>query len=81
MLDLIYSGNEKQAYQFLEKAWVTSTSDKRKFIKEFQKQLETSPYWREIKVMNRTKNYKCEDVEPNHERPLTYVVHGDGYIK
>jgi len=52
MLDLIYSGNEKSAWEFLDLAWPKNGQDKNDFKKEFQNQLEKSPYYEEIKKLN-----------------------------
>jgi hypothetical protein len=99
MLDLIYSGNEKEAYRFLDKAWPPlprksgptppgyvkltlpasgpNIRKKQNFVREFRRQLAISPYWQEISAMNRKQKYNCAEVEPNHERALTYIVHGE----
>lgn len=52
MLDLIYSGNAKVAWQFFDKAWLSGVAGKKEFKQAFQTQLETSPYWTQIKKMN-----------------------------
>ena len=49
MLDMIYSGNPDQAYQFLDLAWPKQlSSEKDRFRQDFVNQLHTSPYWSEI---------------------------------
>jgi hypothetical protein len=52
MLDLIYSGNAKVAWQFFDKAWLPGVAGKKEFMQSFQTQLEKSPYWTQIKKMN-----------------------------
>ena len=52
MLDLIYSGNAKIAWQFFDKAWLPGMAGKKEFMQSFQIQLEKSPYWTQIKEMN-----------------------------
>ncbi len=44
MLDLIYSGHAKEAYQFLDQAWPPSRAGKETFVSEFRAQLARSPY-------------------------------------
>ncbi|MHC4712772.1 MAG: hypothetical protein ACYTAN_05790 [Planctomycetota bacterium] len=53
MLDLIYTGNEKTALEFLDMAWKPGYPGKGGRLKEFRSQLAQSPYWPEIKEMNR----------------------------
>ncbi len=48
MLDLIYSGHGKTAWQFLDMAWPQQVGGKPAFIRDFNKQLKTSPYWKSI---------------------------------
>ena len=45
MLDLIYSGNMKSAWELLDLSWPTDKPGKSKFRKAFLKQLSTSPYY------------------------------------
>ena len=52
MLDLIYSGNTKVAWQFFDKAWLPGVAGKKEFMKSFQAQLKKSSYWTQIKEMN-----------------------------
>ena len=54
MLDLIYSGNDYQAWRFAELAWNPSCPGIAQFLKDFKLQLAQSPYWTEIKEMNNT---------------------------
>lgn len=53
MLDLIFTGNRKKAYEFFDRAWQGDKEGKKKFIRKFKTQLSKSPYWREIRKMNR----------------------------
>lgn len=63
MLELMYSGNGKSAWQFLDQVWsnqdVTWEStlpkrsvNKQQFIAEVKEQLAKSPYWQDVKMMN-----------------------------
>ncbi len=52
MLDLIYSGNARQAWELLDQAWRGEAAEKAEFLHEFRAQLATSPYWPQIKAMN-----------------------------
>ncbi|MCX6717310.1 MAG: hypothetical protein NTU76_01375, partial [Candidatus Taylorbacteria bacterium] len=52
MLDLIYSGNEKTAWEFFNQAWPKDVPGKEKFKAEFQQVLEASPNYEEIKKFN-----------------------------
>jgi hypothetical protein len=52
MLDLIYTGNMDSAWKFFDKAWDKSFNGKKKFLREFREQLQTSPYWFQIRKMN-----------------------------
>ena len=48
MLDLIYTGNEELAWQFLDLVWPAQKQGKALFIRDFKKQLLESQYWRMI---------------------------------
>ena len=50
MLDIIYSGNMKSAWELLDLSWPTDKPGKSKFRKAFFKQLSTSPYYRYISL-------------------------------
>ncbi len=61
MLELIYSGNGKSAWEFLDSVWpkrdLTYEGEKdpvtkQQFIEQFKKQLATSPYWNDVKALN-----------------------------
>ncbi len=52
MLDLIYSGHQAEAWQFLDMAWPGQIRGKDAFRRDFMEQLRTSPYWKSIKQMN-----------------------------
>jgi hypothetical protein len=60
MLNLIYSGNEKTAWEFFEKAWPTDLPDKRQFARDFRNRLTKSLYWREVRMMNEGKKI-CQE--------------------
>jgi hypothetical protein len=53
MLDLIYTGNEKAAWDFFEKAWPKPRNGKQSSLREFQEVLFSSQYWPQIREMNR----------------------------
>ena len=53
MLDLIFTGNSKKAYEFFDRAWQGDKEGKKKFIRKFKTQLSKSPYWHKIRKMNR----------------------------
>lgn len=48
MLDLIYTGNEDLAWQFLDLVWDIRKQGKELFIRDFKKQLAGSEYWQMI---------------------------------
>lgn len=52
MLEWIYSGHAKLAWEFFDKAWLEKIPGKKKFLSEFRSQLSKSPYWPQIKKMN-----------------------------
>ena len=52
LLDLIYSGNARRAWSFAEEAWPRDKEGRDEFMKEFRKQLRSSPYWEELKELN-----------------------------
>ena len=45
MLNLIYTGHGRRAWQFLEEAWPQNIHGKQVFRKEFSEHLKKSPYW------------------------------------
>lgn len=49
MLDLIYTGHEDLAWQYLDLVWRTDKPGKEIFIKDFTEQLNKSVYWQMIK--------------------------------
>jgi hypothetical protein len=53
MLELIYGGHADFAWRFFESAWPSDVPGKKEFLKEFRIQLSKSPYWKEIKEMNK----------------------------
>jgi hypothetical protein len=52
MLKLIYSGNAKLAWKFLELAWPAERPGRNRFRKEFRKQLTKSMYWEDLGDLN-----------------------------
>jgi hypothetical protein len=52
MLDLIYSGNMKSAWQFLDLAWPADHPYKEQFLRDFKEKFATSRYYPEIVKMN-----------------------------
>lgn len=68
MLDLIYTGNSKFAWKFLDMYWPDGENasygfdgekdlSKSQFKKEFLDQLSSSPYWKELKALNRNDRF------------------------
>lgn len=51
MLDLIYSGHSKDAWQFLETVWPKQIRGRDTFRRDFNRQLEQSPYWKSVAQM------------------------------
>ena len=51
MLDLIYSGNAAEAWNFCEASWPPGRAGKEDFLKEFRSQLSLSPYWTDLKTL------------------------------
>jgi hypothetical protein len=52
MLDLIYTGHGRRAWQFLEDAWPRNIRGKGVFRKDFCEQLKKSPYWESIQKLD-----------------------------
>jgi len=61
LVDLIYSGNEKVAWSFLDMYWIIppgcskskeKQQEKREVIAAFKKQLSRSLYWKDLKTLN-----------------------------
>jgi hypothetical protein len=50
-LDLIYAGHYDRGIAFIREAWNPDSGDVEKFLAEFTKTLESSPYWPEIKAI------------------------------
>jgi len=55
MLDLIYSGNMKKAIELLNLSWPKKIGGKDKFLTDFMNELATSPYWEDLKILNKLK--------------------------
>ncbi len=53
MLDLIYTGNMSQAWILFEISWPKEVSGKQEFLNAFKAQLESSPFWKDIRILNR----------------------------
>jgi hypothetical protein len=51
--DLIYTGNEAQAWAFLDAAWGGSASDKKKYLDEYRTRLKKSAYYPELKSLQK----------------------------
>jgi hypothetical protein len=47
--DLLYSGNEREAWDFAEAAWPAKVAGYAEFVAELKEMLERSPYWAEIR--------------------------------
>lgn len=48
MLDLLYTGNAREAWSLLDLAWPAECAGKERFQAEFKEQLANSRYWREL---------------------------------
>lgn len=48
MIDLMYSGNEKSAWQYFDLVWNPRKPGKEKFKEDFIKKLNESPYWQQL---------------------------------
>lgn len=68
MLDLIYSGNENQAWLFIDAAWNPTCPGKNKFLIEFKERLTHSPYWTDIQTLNEIDRLekKSESIKPDN---------------
>lgn len=53
MLDLIYTGNMSQAWTLVDASWPGGVTGKREFLEAFKAQLETSPFWKDIRILNK----------------------------
>ncbi len=53
MLDLIYTGNMNQAWIFADLAWPANVKGKEQFLQEFRAKLAESPYWKDVKKLNK----------------------------
>ena len=51
MLDLIYSGNALEAWNFCDDAWPAGRAGKEEFVREFRGQLARSPYWADLRAL------------------------------
>ncbi|HEX4299637.1 MAG TPA: hypothetical protein VH327_02095 [Gammaproteobacteria bacterium] len=51
--DLIYAGNETQAWAFLNAAWGGSTADKRKYLDEYRSRLKKSIYYPDLESLQK----------------------------
>lgn len=49
MLDMMYSGNEADAWAYFDRVWPDTRPGKAKFKREFLERLETSPSWPKIR--------------------------------
>lgn len=52
MLTLIYSGNMPQAWNLAELSWPKQIGSKDEFLESFKKQLQKSPYWESVRILN-----------------------------
>jgi hypothetical protein len=51
--DLIYTGNETEAWRFLDAAWGGSDSDKKKYLDEYRSRLKKSVYYPELESLQK----------------------------
>ena len=80
MLDLIYSGNEKSAWEFFDLAWPENVTGKEDFKVEFQKQLEKSPYIEEIRKLNSGENQVKKTSNAKEEFKIISFKNGQNSI-
>lgn len=52
MLDLIYGGNAPAARELFQLAWPADLQGRDRFLLDFQAQLRTSPYWKDLEAVN-----------------------------
>ena len=50
MIDLMYSGNEKSAWQYFDLVWDSRKPGKEKFKEDFINKLNNSPYWQQMQA-------------------------------
>jgi hypothetical protein len=50
MLDLMYTGHERLAWEFFDQAWPGDSEPKRRFLAEFRAQLAKSVYWPDVRA-------------------------------
>jgi hypothetical protein len=72
MLELIYTGNSKQAWEFLELVWPEGKLcndleygkkiTKKEFLRQFLKQLSTSPYRHGLRDLNAGDPFLCRNI-------------------
>jgi hypothetical protein len=51
--DLIYTGNETQAWVFLDAAWGGSATDKKRYLDEYQARLKKSMYYQDLESLQK----------------------------
>jgi hypothetical protein len=61
MIDLIYTGNEELAWQFLDLVWSPQKQGKELFIRDFKNQLLQSPTWQMILEDTRNSRVKFDN--------------------
>jgi len=49
MLNLMISGNKELALQYFDMVWLEGKEGKEDFLKDFNRKLSASPYWRLLK--------------------------------
>lgn len=65
MLDLIYSGHEELAYQYLDLVWPLEKSGKSLFLADFKKHLALSEFWQMMKTKEIEKAAKPVETASN----------------
>ena len=62
--DLIYTGNQAEALEFLKKSWGGSMTDREKYLGEYQARLAKSIYYPQLKLLQQmgasTKDQKMD---------------------
>lgn len=52
LLELIYSGQAREAWSLLQQAWPAGRGGREKYAAQFREQLAKSPYWKEVQALN-----------------------------
>jgi hypothetical protein len=53
--DLIYTGNETAAWNFLDQAWGGDATDKKKYLDEYRSRLKKSVYYPDLELLQKAR--------------------------